>query len=774
MGVPDTGVGQSADGRARLLYVDDDPDFAALAADMLERADDRLDVTVVHDADSGLERLGGDSVDCVVSDYDMPGRTGLEFLRAVRESHPELPFVLFTGKGSEEVASEALRAGATDYLRKGGTNDRYELLANRVLNAVEQYRARRRAANLDRVRTLASDVKEALLRAECRADLERAVCETISDADPYQFAWVGAVDPETDHIEPRTAVGQGGGYLDEITVAADESEAGRGPAGRAVRTRSVAVSQDIEADPEFERWREAALQRGYRAVAGVPLVYEDSLYGVLAVYAERAHAFDEAERRLLADLGDDIAHAINSMETRARLEEERDLRAALFENAPVPVVTGGVDGDERPVVDANEAFEAVFGLNREAVVGRDVTEVLVPDGRTDRYRSIRRRANEGERVVEEVRRETADGIREFLLHVVPSGGDAGPEDRWYAWYTDISDRKDRERELERYETLVETLGDGVIAVDPDGTYSYVNSQFEDRTGYDRDRLVGARPETVLDEATVADFEAAIREMVAGDRDAYATEVTVETADGDTFPAETKIAPVFVDGVFQGTVGVVRDVTDWKQRERELKRQNERLEEFAGVVSHDLRNPLNVATSRLELAADGRDSPHIDAAETALDRMADLIDDLLALARSGDAARAPEPLALGAVCRRCWETVETHEATLRMAADTRVRADPEGLRRALENLFRNAVEHGGPAVCVEVGETEAGFYVADDGPGIPADERDRVVEAGYSTGDEGTGFGLAIVEEVADAHGWEFSVADSRHGGARFEFHIGVN
>ena len=136
------------DGRIRVLHVDDDPDFGALVAAALEREDDAFEVTTAGSADEGLARLEEEAFECVVSDYQMPGTDGLEFLRKVRESYPDLPFVLFTGRGSEEIASEAISAGVTDYLQKGGP-ERYTVLANRVENAVDRYRTRR---ELDRTR----------------------------------------------------------------------------------------------------------------------------------------------------------------------------------------------------------------------------------------------------------------------------------------------------------------------------------------------------------------------------------------------------------------------------------------------------------------------------------------------------------------------------------------------------------------------------------------------------------------------------------------------
>jgi K+-sensing histidine kinase KdpD len=208
----------------------------------------------------------------------------------------------------------------------------------------------------------------------------------------------------------------------------------------------------------------------------------------------------------------------------------------------------------------------------------------------------------------------------------------------------------------------------------------------------------------------------------------------------------------------------------RSRRSALQRQNERLEEFVDVVSHDLRSPLNVAAGRVELAQAECDSEHLDIAERAHHRMGTLIEDLLTLAREGRPIEELEPVDLGALGEDCWQTLETGSATVGFETDQTVCADRNRLRQLLENLLRNAVEHGGPGVSVTVGPLagKQGFYVADDGPGIPPDTRGTVFEKGHSTVEDGTGFGLAIVEEIADTHGWTVTATESADGGARFE------
>ncbi len=220
--------------------------------------------------------------------------------------------------------------------------------------------------------------------------------------------------------------------------------------------------------------------------------------------------------------------------------------------------------------------------------------------------------------------------------------------------------------------------------------------------------------------------------------------------------------------FQGAVVVLRDITEQRQQKQELKRQNERLDDFASVVSHDLRNPLNVASARLALLAEDCDSEHLPPIERAHTRMGALINDVLTLARESDAVTDLEPIDLATLATQCWKNVETAEATLVTDAESMIQADTSRLRQVFENLFRNATEHGGENVTITVGELEDGFYVEDDGTGISPAERTDVFEAGYSTSEEGTGFGLNIVKQVVEAHDWQIHVTESAEGGARFE------
>jgi signal transduction histidine kinase len=220
-----------------------------------------------------------------------------------------------------------------------------------------------------------------------------------------------------------------------------------------------------------------------------------------------------------------------------------------------------------------------------------------------------------------------------------------------------------------------------------------------------------------------------------------------------------------------TIDRIQFERELREQRAALRRQKERLEEVIAGVSHDLRNPLNVAKGRLELAREACDSEQLDTVAQQHERMQTLIEDLLTLAEQGRPVEDREPVTLASVSERSWDHVETDDHTLVVDTELTVTGNANRLQQLFENLFRNAVDYGGDDVTVTVGtlSDETGFYVADDGPGIPAEHRGDVFDRGYSLSDSGTGFGLAIVREVASAHDWSVRASESADGGARFEF-----
>ncbi|MDS0220900.1 PAS domain S-box protein [Haloarcula sp. S1AR25-5A] len=855
-----------------VLHVDDDPDLGDLVAVHLEQTHDGISVCTERNAADGLERLSDRAFDCVVSDHDMPGMDGLEFLKVVREEYEELPFILFTGKGNEEIASDAISAGVTEYLQKGVGTDQYAVLANRIERAVGERRAKTALEESERMlSTLISNLPGLVYRARNETDwpmtfvsdgamdlvgyrseaIERGevswgnlikdaeterLWETVQTCiaanEPFEVTYqIETADGETRWMWERgRVVGTNDdgveileGFITDIT-AREERE--RELANQRAFTEKLIDSVDdmfyvVGADGSLVRWNDTvSAVTGYtdEKLASIGIeelivesdheklwcVFEETLetgYGTVEVGIETAGGerlqYEFRGSRIEDERGDLFGIAGIGRDITERRHRERELKEyrTLVENIGDPMYILDTDGTIEMV---NEAMSAHLGYERSEIIGSKPTRFMPEEDVEKATAHIRDLLDDDERTwaTFEMRTVSADGtVRINEDKVAPLFDDDGAFDGSVGVIRETTARKQRERELERYETIIEAVGDPVYTLDDEGVFTYVNEAIAQLAGFEPDELIGDHISTVMAGEDINRGNELIQTMLS---DPTRQNVTFETdivdQTGEHTPIEIHIALLpAADGEFNGTAGVIRDISDQKEKERQLA-------EFASVVSHDLRNPLNVVKGRISVARTSGDVSHLDAAESAADRMDELINDLLTLARQGDTVGETAMVDLAALAGQAWADVETGDATLEKHGTATVEADAARLRAVFENLFRNSVEHGSTGsrtgsgdsvehgstnsrpgaddsvergdsapITVSVGTTDSGFYIADDGVGIPPEEQADVFERGYTTSDAGTGFGLAIVAEVAQAHGWEVSVTDSESGGARFEF-----
>ncbi|WP_049985232.1 two-component system sensor histidine kinase NtrB [Halobellus rufus] len=332
---------------------------------------------------------------------------------------------------------------------------------------------------------------------------------------------------------------------------------------------------------------------------------------------------------------------------------------------------------------------------------------------------------------------------------------------------------------EFYQTLVESAAEGMLTIDEESTIVYANPAIESILGYAPDELIGSSKMTIIPERLRPVHGAALAAYVeTGERniDWEGVELPALHKDGHEVPTLISLREHTHDGD-QYFTGIIRDVTERRKREDELRDQKERLDEFADILAHDIRNPLSVARGYTELANERERQPELEQVLEALGRIDHLVDDVLALSREGRIIGDTEPVDLEGAVRDAWHNVETAAAVLHVESDLgTVTADKGRLEELFENLFRNAVEHGTAdaeataSVTITVGplDDRTGFYVADDGRGIPDSITDSIFEHGYSTRSSGTGYGLSIVKQLVEAHGWTVSVSESETCGARFE------
>lgn len=328
-------------------------------------------------------------------------------------------------------------------------------------------------------------------------------------------------------------------------------------------------------------------------------------------------------------------------------------------------------------------------------------------------------------------------------------------------------------ESERYSTVLRALDYPIYVVNADAEFEYVNEAFVDLVGYSRDEIIGSEPGKIKTDEGVRranDMLAAI--VSSSGPETQQLRVDIQTKDGDTVPCYDHMAALPFDGEFRGSVGILRDASREQQQREELIRQNERLDEFTSIVSHDLRTPLQNAMTAAEMARTTGDETYLDSIEREHERMDQMIDELLTLAKEGESVSETETIDISTLVAEAWEPFGCPEDSLEVPdSGISVTGDRSRILRLLENLLRNSDEHCESPVTVTLGQTTDGFYIADDGPGLDETDREQIFEPGYTTATDGTGFGLTIVKRIADAHGWNISVSDSSRGGVRFEFDL---
>ncbi|WP_226482175.1 GAF domain-containing protein [Natrinema amylolyticum] len=692
-----------------VLYVADAETDASDGAGALEAIESGPERSVHAVTTVDRVRNWAPEADCVVFAETPTTAAGSSLLEVV-EACGSTPVVLFTDASFAPTAARSTE-GIDGYVRRN-TDDAVAHLADEIewvcRGAESAEDADRAASTPGPADRFLESVPELAARRD-RDPLFELLVETAADALDCEYCWLSTV--HFGEFTPRaTALGVPDDDLEPVSRDGVLDEALR--TGEPLRVDDLATDDRLTAPLE-----------GITSLCCVPI----GDIGILQVAAEEPAAFDErncdslaawcrsaaavleridadasrrtareqlrrerdrleTERDRLASERDDLAAE------RDRLADERDRFRALFANIPEPAVRYEID-DGRPIVrDSNDTFSEVFGTDPEGIVGEPVDEDTVPPGLEQRRATLLESLRAGERRQLVSRRETVDGVREFLLTLVPV--DAGAS------------------------------GDGATN---DGT----------------------------------------------------TDAGGERADHNP----------------EGLI-VYSDVTEANRRERELAAARARLETIAELVDEDVRTPLNVARGYLELADETGDAEHFAEVDDAQERLRELVDQLVAIARQDDVLVETEPVAIHDVARRAWVAVETGDARLvTRAPDDRVlEADKARLRELFEHLLGAVIDEdsGGESgdesgdettdtdydtagmgdetastadgtTVVTVGATEDGFYVARRDPKTDAPDADSEIETdpvpGQLAAADGTGFGLGTVERIADAHGWNVGVAE---------------
>jgi PAS domain S-box-containing protein len=682
--------GRSAGEPVRVLHVDADPGVTERVASALDR-DDAFAASVAGETDprAVLDDLAGTAVDCVVSAYDLPGTTGLALFESVREAHPTLPFVLFPAAGDESVASRALSAGVTEYVRHTGDPEAYDRLADRIREAVVRGGPATRADSsdgrpLEQFSEVFPDVAFAIDETGRYVDLLAGGGSPLLSDDATDLLGERFVDLFPAETAER--------FLDVVDEALETGDPQR-----------LEYQLDVRAG---ERWFEARV-------------------GPLGTWNGRETVFW-------------VARDITAAKRRQREYEQ------IFDSVNDAIVV--FDPETREFVDVNAAWRRLVGcddLERIRELGIEGFSAADEGYTGDRgWELIAETAESGDARTVEWRAETVDGDR-LWLEATLTPAEVGGEERVLSIQRDVTERKRRQRE---YEQIFDGVNDAIAVHDPEtGELLDANRTMCELTGYDEETLLELGAEGLLvDDPAAAygpDDVAAIVDRVAAGEEIEPYEQAIETRDGERLWLEVNPTRAVIGGA-ERFLAISRDVTGRKRREQ-------RLEVFNRVLRHNLRNQVDVIVGHAEVLGDRTDGEHADRIVESATALAAIGDRARTIDRvlSGDVHE--RPVDLGACLRETLAAVDRPDA----AVDVSVAGTlPEGaelvtdervLTAVFESALENAVTYADGTVDVAAERAADGWTVviADDGPGIPQGELDALVAGTETPLQHGRGLGL---------------------------------
>ena len=441
----------SPSGMISVLYVDDELNLLDVTKTYLEKTKE-FTVTTAPSASVALELLKSNGIQVIVSDYQMPEMDGIEFLKTVRATDKRIPFIIFTGKGREEIAIEAFENGADFYLQKGGEpKSQFADLSHRIKKAVDHRRADIQVTALNRLYTVLSATNKAIVRIHDKTELLNEICRVVVDIGGFAMAWAGFANPEKHLIEPVAMAGHVEGYLDTNAVSTDDIPRGRGPTGTAFRTRTFNVSNDIARDPTMEPWREEALERGYRSLAAFPFALDTNNPGIITVYASEPGFFTDQIIRLLDEQSSDLSFAFITLDhEEQRIAAENDLKKSelqyrrLFETAQDAILI--LDGDTGKIIDANRFILDMLGYSLEYFVGKHLWELGFIKDKTLAQRAFTELQTNSYIRYEDLPLETKDG-RSIDVEFVSNAYLVGDKKIFQCNIRDITERKRADLDL---------------------------------------------------------------------------------------------------------------------------------------------------------------------------------------------------------------------------------------------------------------------------------------------------------------------------------------
>ena len=582
-----------------ILYVDDEPALLDLGAIYLGEIKD----FTVHIRTSAVDVLNSDnlhSFDAIVSDYQMPGIDGISFLKEVRARSFTIPFILFTGKGREEVVIEAINSGADFYVQKGGDPvSQFAELAHKITIAIQRRRSENQVKTLNRLYQVLSATNKAVIFFHEKEDFFNEICRILVEIGEFRMAWAGFLDENNKIIKPIASFGFIDGYLETITSSSEGLISGDHPIWRAFLENRPIFSNNISTDPDMQQWREEALNRGYYAIASFPFATGTRNAGIISMYAPKSGFFEGQIIELLLEMSKDITYALKAIDD----EEEREKAQENLKRQSIRLETASSAGQvalwewdmKSDTLEWSDIVDSMLGYS-SATFPRTIAaweSIIHPDDRTKAMEAIRQHLDLNHRYDEEYRVTRKDGTFVWWRDTGACKRDsAGRPYMMSGACTDITARKSAEIKLEEalYQAhmYLDISGVMIVVLNTEGIITLINKKGCEIFGYPEDALIGKNwflvcvPERIREDVTRI-----FHKLMAGEsKEVEFYENPVIIKDG----SERTIAfhnTVILDTSLK-TTGILfsgEDITERKKYETTLKEKNELLfqaQSIAGI------------------------------------------------------------------------------------------------------------------------------------------------------------------------------------------------
>lgn len=712
----------------RVLHVDDDFSLLRVAKQCLEMQGP-FQVDIASSVDEALEKMKKEKYDAVVSDYQMPGKDGLDFLIELRRSGNRVPFMIFTGKGREEVAIKALNLGADQYLHKTGDPETvYCELGYAIRRTAERRKAQIALEALgERYRRLFESAVEGVVinGSDGRIlSLNQAAANILGFRNPEELVGKPAVEL---YAEPESRAR----FLQEL------AEKGCAKDRELTWKKKDGTLIDILASVTVQRDEKGNFLR---------------TEGIIRDVTERK----QAEKRLM--------------------ESEEKYRT-LFNEAMDAIFVA--DAETGMILDCNQAAMELVGRTKSELIGKH-QRILHPETESKNKRfsnTFQQHTREKQGQVLETQVITKN---EEIKEVAIKGNIVELKGRkvLQGIFRDISEQKKAERTTlenqQNFKALFEGNPEAAVHVGPDFCILDVNPRFEMLFGYKLDEIKGRNindvvvPTDKIDEAQMLDCRAK--------HDKHVSQDTVRRKkDGSLVPVLVSSAPINVEGRFLGYVAVYKDISELKNTEKKLEIMNEKLRVTGGLTRHDVRNKYSTVTGNVYLL-----KKRFPDDSDVLDKLGDIENAIQQTIRIFDLAKVYEMLGVEelsyiGVAKTLDEAVSLFSGSI----DVKVLNECHGLtvladsllRQLFYNLIDNSLKYGKKVSTIRVYYEKAGqdrltLLYEDDGVGIPIGDKSKLFKQGYSTGGS-TGYGLFMIKKMMEVYGWTIQETGMPDKGAQF-------